>query len=416
MPVPNIKTQRLNGGIGRTGDNLYGIAALIAGAVAVGGGFQLNTAYVFKQLSDAEALGILPAYDTTNNILLHHHIKRFFARSPQGELWVMGVAQTTTQAQMADKATVNGAKKLLKAANGRIKAAIGFVRNPAVGYTPTITAGLDADVLTAIAKAQELIDEENTEYRYTRCVIEGRAFSGNATTVQDLRNIVGVKAPYVSVAILADNQISALHALHNNYAAVGDVLGLISIADISQNIGEATPEFNLTDVAKGFYLIPGLSSGAKLDTYSAVDLDTLNDKGFIFGVITAGLDGLYLNDSPTCTLITDDYSFIENTRVIDKMIEQARSALLPKLKSRVRIDETTGFLLTTDRLGMQDLAKAKLDAMVTDGDLSGGVDVYIDPKQNLLIGATLIVQITAVPTAIARKITIKVGFNNPYKQ
>lgn len=51
--------------------------------------------------------------------------------------------------------------------------------------------------------------------------------------------------------------------------------------------------------------------------------------------------------------------------------------------------------------------------MQTDGDLSGGIDTYVDPSQNVLATSNLNVAITAVPVPIGRQITINLGFSNP---
>jgi hypothetical protein len=51
--------------------------------------------------------------------------------------------------------------------------------------------------------------------------------------------------------------------------------------------------------------------------------------------------------------------------------------------------------------------------MVADGDISGGVDAYVDPAQDVLSTSKIEVLLTFVPVAINRKITLKIGFDNP---
>jgi hypothetical protein len=51
--------------------------------------------------------------------------------------------------------------------------------------------------------------------------------------------------------------------------------------------------------------------------------------------------------------------------------------------------------------------------MQTAGDISGGIDTYVDPSQNVLSTSDLVVAMTFVPVSIGRQITIQIGFSNP---
>jgi len=41
--------------------------------------------------------------------------------------------------------------------------------------------------------------------------------------------------------------------------------------------------------------------------------------------------------------------------------------------------------------------------------------LFVDPNQNVLTTSKLDVKLTFVPVAIGREITLKIGFNNPFK-
>lgn len=62
---------------------------------------------------------------------------------------------------------------------------------------------------------------------------------------------------------------------------------------------------------------------------------------------------------------------------------------------------------------LETTTKVSLDPMVASGDISGGVDAYIDPAQNVLATSEFEVLLTFIPVAIGRRITLKVGFKNP---
>jgi hypothetical protein len=410
MARSNVTLVKLQGGLGRRLPNTDGVCGLISSGVAAGT-LALNTTYTLKGIEDLEALGITSAYDTTNDVLLYHHVSRFFLRNPSGELWLRVVAQTVTMTQMVTK-TLTHAKQLLQDANGKIRM-LGVNRNPAAAYSPTLATGLDADVVAAIPAAQALVDEEFDEFRLLDAVIlEGRSYNGLPSAALDLR---AQDASNVHVTIAADPAISASGTLSVGYAAVGDVLGIASLAAISQNIGERAPEFNLQNVAESMFLTAGLSSNALIGTYTSAQLDTLHDKGYIFPEQVAGLDGFFLNDSHSATPIDGDYAYLENNRVIDKALRLARLALLPNVNSRLLVESGTGKLSAADKSRLEDLATGAVEPMFVDGDISGPADCWIDPEQDLLSTSELIVQLKIVPVAIGRAIVLKVGFTNPLK-
>ncbi|KAB2918690.1 MAG: hypothetical protein F9K23_00705 [Bacteroidetes bacterium] len=410
MGLNSVTVTRLQGGLGRRATNLDGVIGVITSGVAVSSTFVLGTIYPLKSIKDLEALGVDAAYDTTNATLIHHHISRIFFHNPNAEVHLMALAQTTTLAAMVDVANVSNAKKLLKDKNGRIKL-LGVIRNPASGYTPTLSGGLDDDVIAAIPKAQALVEEEAGEYRYCSVIVEGRSYNGTAAAATDLRTL---EAPGVSVVIGADKDVSGSNALYNGYAAVGDYLGMLSKAAVSQSPAEVIDDFDLQDTANSYWLNPGLSSNALISAQTKSTLDTLNDKGYIFAIPQAGLTGIWFNDTHTCEAIDNDYAYIEGNRTVDKAIQLARVKTLPRLNSRLLIDEETGQLTDAARTGIEENAKAAIEPMKTDGDISGGIDCFIDPEQNLLAGDALAMELTFTPVAIGRQIQISVGFNNPF--
>lgn len=412
MARSKVTTRRLAGGLGRRLPNTDGIIGVITTGVAVSGGLQLGVIYPLNGITDLEALLVDAAYDTTNKTLIHYHISEIFRINPSAEVHLMVLAQTVTLANMVDVANTSNAKKLSKDLNGRIKL-LGVIRNPATGYTPTLTSGLDADVLAAIPKAQTLIDEEAAQFRYLHIVMEGRSFNGSAASAQDLRAISGVSAPGVSVPIFADKDVSGADALYNGHAAVGTMLGLLSKAAVSQDPGELITDFNIADVGAGKFVNVGLSNNGLVGALTDASLTTLDNKGYIFAEPVPGISGIYINDSHCCVAASSDYAYIENNRTINKAIDLARVALLPVVKSRMMADETTGLLSDSSRGSLEDIAKDAIDPMLTDGDLSGGIDAWVDPNTDVLGGDDIEVQLTFIPRPIGRVIKVAVGFSNP---
>lgn len=398
-----------DGNLGRRSPNTDMVSALVMNGVATGD-YALGDIVELLSVADAEAIGLDAAYDADNTVLVHHHISRFFLRNPSGVLHIMLVAQAVTLTEMVDK-DENYMAKLLRDKSGAV-VQWGVVRNPADGYIPTLETGLDADVVSAIPKAQELLDFEFDHFRYSDAFIEGRSFNGTAAAALDLRTLA---SKGVSVVIAADKSISEGDALFNGYAAVGDVLGITSFAAVSQNIGELSEEFNLTNVAQEVFITAGLSSNKPLSDYSDTELDALHDKGYIFGDTNPGEVGFWLNDSSTCIALTSDFAYKENNRTINKAIKLARKALQPRIKSRIYVDPDTGKIAATDAKELETLTRGALKPMLNDGDLSGGIDAYVNPDQNILSTSVLNVELTFVPVAIGRQIKLTIGFDNPLK-
>lgn len=410
MARTNISTTVLTGQLGRRQPNTDGVIGFVGTGIAVASKLDLGDVNIVKSIEDVEALGINAAYDTANDVLLFHHLQRLFHWNPSAEVHLMVLAQTVTMTEICDLANTSYAKKLLQEAEGRVK--LLFVnRNPASGYTPTLVTGLDGDVVTAIDKAQALIEEEAAQHREVSIFLEGRSFNGTAAAALDLRT---KDAEGVSVIIAADNDISNVGTLSAGYAAIGDFAGMISKAAVSQTCCEPTADFNLQDASKGYFTKAGLSNNALIKSQSTSTLDTLDSKGYIFAEGVPELTGTWFNDTHTATLSSSDFAFIENVRSVNKMKQLARGAVMPKVKKRLNVDEETGYLDPHEKSNMEDTVEAALEPMKIDGDLSGGIDCYINGDVNLLGGADLDIEVTAVPKAIGRSINLKVGLKNPF--
>ena len=412
MPRPKLIIKKLNGGLGRRNPSADMVTGSVMNAVATDE-MLLGEIYTLTSLSDIESLGITPEYDVENKVLVYERLHRFFIHNPSITVHFMPVAQGVTLTQMADKDS-NYLAKLLRDKTGEIVQAC-ISLNPSDAYEPVIENGLDSDVVSAIYKAQELSDHEWNKDRYCELFVEGRSFSGTASAVTDLRKLIN-DCPDVSVVIGADFNVSSKDDLFKGYAAVEDFAAMVSKAAVSQNAGEVIEDFNLTSAVNQVFLIPGLSSGKKVTDYSDTDLDTLNDKGYIFATPVSGTAGMYFNDTHTCTSITSDYAYVENNRTIKKAIKLAKTALTPRIKGRLYVDETTGRLSAETVKDLETTTKVSLDPMVAQADISGGVDAYIDPEQNVLTTSEFTVQLTFIPVAIGRMITLQVGFRNPLNE
>jgi hypothetical protein len=406
---PKLIVQKLNGGLGRRNPSADMVTGSVMNVIATPQ-MTLGNIYTLKNIQEVEALGITPEYDSTNKVLVYERLRRFFVHNPSITVHFMPVAQSVTLTQMVDKDNNYLAKLLREKAGEIVQATVSL--NPDEDYTPTIATGMDKDSIDAVYKAQALSDAEWSKDRYCDIYIEGRSFSGTSAAALSLRTLIN-ECPDISVIIGADNQVSKRDTVFQGYAAVEDYAAMVSKAAVSQNAGELINDFNLTDVSENVFIVPGLSSGNKLSDYSETDFDTLNDKGYIFYTSVSGVAGIFINDTHTCTDITSDFAYGENNRTIKKAIKLAKAALAPRVKGRLYVDENTGFMAPETVKDLETTAKVSLDPMLAAGDISGGVDCYINPEQNVLATSEFEVLLTFIPVAIGRKITLKVGFRNP---
>lgn len=416
-----INIIKKQGGLGRRNPNTDSVFGLVLGGV-VATGLALGAVAKIEQVADAEALGIDASYDANNEILVYHHITEVFRLAPDATLFIMLVAQGTSMTDICDEANDHLKGLILSPEANREIKYTGVVLNPILAYVPVLSGGLDADVLSAIPKAQELLDTLREDSIFIDGVmLEGREFNGTVTASTDLRTL---DSENISVIIAQEPTTASLDAIYAKTAAVGSALGMIGIRKVSENMGSVDilnkPDANkgeknypLTDVADSLWITANLSSGSALSTYTNADVEALKEKGYI---VAAGFEGypyIYFNTSSTTTEIADDFNYIEKNRVWNKAARLTITALTPKINSKVKIDPATGSILPVTIKNWEAVTSAEVGKLLDDDDVSA-VNVTIDPAQNVLGGNPIIVQVEVTPDGIADSITAEIGFVNPF--
>jgi hypothetical protein len=418
---------KLGGNLGAPGNNTDKTFGLIAGGVTVADKIAIGDIVELLQPSDADAYGLTSAYDSANKVLVRHHIEESFTYCPDGHLFVMLVPQGTTMKDICDPLGINapvGPGALLAMMTAEVTRreikCVGVVLNPGAEYVPVLATGLDKDVVDAIPKAQATIDSLKTQFIYLdRVFIEGRQVNGTIALMLDLRTLT---CPDVSVVIAADPAIQALDPAYAKYAAVGTALGNLAIRKVSECLGSVAivnppdakkgfESFSICNTGYGKWASAALSSGQKFATLSLNDQNVLTTKGYIYVGSFNDYAGLYFNDSPSCIAISDDYAYIERSRVWNKAARYLRTALIPKIRSKYKKDATTGFATASVIANWTQAAKKKLELMVSDDEVSA-VGVYINPKQAPSASSPLLVQVALVIDGILREITINLSLAN----
>ncbi len=414
----DVRIIKKTGGLGRRADSGDAISGFIANGVAVADKLDLGTVYRVKSIDDVLALGIDAKYDSTNEVLVFEHLNEVFRINPNADVFLMLVAQTVGFDAMVLKTNESYAKKLLIDAEGKIKQ-LAVAYNPdlsSVSATPTAdTTALKA----AITAAQDLVKDEYAKHRPLHVLLEGKLWDNTVTldgSNKDPLNLKLKNAEGVSVMIGQSHSVATVNfgtpeaPIHKfiGYAAVGALLGTVSAAAVNENIGWVK-KFNvyggsLTDAAIEGKLLTEISSG---------DIETQHGRGAIFYTTHAGKAGIYFNDSFTCTEETSDFAFIENNRVMNKAVRAIRQALLPRLNSPVLVDQETGFLSPAVVKSIEMDGRKALEELLSNQEVSG-IDVYVNPEQNILSTSELLVSFEIVPTGTARTITATIGFKNPF--
>lgn len=354
----------------------------------------VKTLYNMKDVVEA---GFGAAYDTTFNHSVHRHLKEFYRIAGEGQkLYLMTVPVVTTMVDILEKPEF--AKKLIVQAKGEIKQ-LAVAMNP---NTDNVSLnGLPTDVYNSIPKAQALADWAFENNFSVRILLEGHSYKSPASSVADLRAIENVSAPNVSIVIGQDWKHAETKTNQaQKYADVGTALGTVSAATVEQNIGD-NEVFNLTDATKGAWLIPGLSSHQP-NTDIFGDLQTLEDKGYIFGLEYSGMDGVRWNNDHVCVEIIKDSEGNINEHTIaygrthDKALRLLRAALLPKVKKSYPVDPATGLLPIGVQKYLKGIGDTVFGDMVRRKEISAG-EMYVDPTSDLVTEKVLKTSYAIVP-------------------
>ena len=394
MALPRVKISFENGALGGVAPSEDGVCGLVAYATAVSTTFALNTPYLITKLAGLEALGVT-SEATGVNAALYKTVKEFYSEAPDGtKLWVMGVAASTTIANLTDKAN-NIISPLLRAARGSINI---LMLKLASAAEPTMSGSIDGAVLTAVTNLQALA-EDWTENCYApfMCLVEALSYNGVAASLPDLTarsdNRVGV--------VLGDSVSGSAGA------AVGLVAGRLAAEPVQRSLAR---------VRSGAIKAEAMYIGTNLAEIG--DPDVANDLGYIVPRTFVGKSGYYWSDDHLATEASDDYCAIPRRRVIDKAYRIAYKTLVNEIAENVPVN-TEGKLAAFHCKGVEtSVESAIVNSMTSEGNLGNdpdnasdlGVQCYIDPDQNILATSRLEVNLKVKPHGYSKYIDVKLGF------
>ncbi len=199
---------------------------------------------------------------------------------------------------------------------------------------------------------------------------------------------------------------------------IGAMIGSLAKANVHESVAWVK-QFNLfdddfQDIELGFGNINMTGEDEFISTnvyesLSPVQLDDLDDKGYIFLIKYAGREnGIYISKDQTCS--DGDFRTIARNRTINKSRRAVRSALLPYVNSPLMVNPATGFLAPSKITAFKTLISDILTRMKNSMEISGFA-VNIDPNQNVLVNDTLKISYVIVPVGVATKIYVEEGLS-----
>jgi Protein of unknown function (DUF2586) len=352
---------------------------------------------VLIEVEQLESLGILEA----TYPVLHYHVGEYFRINPGSKLYVVSIQDNDGQFMAI--------KQLQQFAESKLRQ---------IGIVDLVTPF--SGITTAAATIQTRLGELATANMPLSAVYSPHNItSANLIALPNLHNL---SCERLSVCIGQDgagrgNYVSGV--VGKKVGIVGATLGAISRAKVhesiawveKQNLVTGTYPKSLTGnvmVARELDVIE-LIDGTLLSDLTSAQIQSINDKGYLFPIKHIGYTGTFFNDSYTATSVEKDFDSIENNRSIDKALRCAYVKLLPKLSGPIYINPTTGEISSDTISSLEAIGSIPLEQMERDGELSG-FKIFINPNQDVLSTSKLTVTLKIVPVGVLREITVNLGF------
>jgi hypothetical protein len=420
MSFEGVKINRINGGLGGA-ENPDRVAVMVIGSGAVATstgsatGLEVNTAYRLLQLSDAEALGITPERDDTENRLDHYHLSEVFRLSPETLIHLIAVPQDTKVSDLKNSQAFISALRSIEGIN--LIAVTGMKDETALaGAAP-------ASVLQqAVTGAQLLVDGLAKDHIYIDAVlVEGKG-SYLAATIGAMEELRTMASPNVSVIIGQDRGIAAQKAAYAGHAAVGSALGMLLVRAVHENLGsvdiEVKPsarkgelDYTLTDVKLNRFVSAGLSNGKNSGELSVDDQKQLDLQGYIHVGVFSGYAGYFFSNSHTCEEQGSDFCFIERNCIWNKAARIIRQTLIPRVRSKVEADPATGYIKGTAIDDWSARVRKALETMTAAGNCAD-IGIYINPNQAAVSTSPFKIAVSIVADGVVHEFEIDLGFTN----
>lgn len=388
--LAGVNIEKLQGGLERQAlgtDNH--VAAVLTGMKSTALHTDVNNdgkGIMLRSVYDAEQIGFNESFDANNNVNYYDQIVEFFRLAPDARLYLISTDDTDEITGFLN-------------ANKDIKGyAVDFIGVESTNELKATDLGKHQSIIDGLASQNRLIDFA------VLCI---------SHVLPDI-DLFELECPNVSVSLACEKS--------NGLASIGSVLGMIAVRKVSENLGSVDIEqkplsnrggadYPLTNGSLGRWIDSFLPDGTSVSRMEKSQFQAIIEKGYITAASYEGYPGFFLENSYTAVEQTSDFAFIENNRVWNKAARIIRETLLPRVKSKVKKDPTTGFIASTTVSYWQTLLEKNLNRMVVDDDISG-FEVSIDHKQ--IVNSTQPVKVKAliVSDGIVHEFEVAVGLTN----
>lgn len=372
-----------------------------------------------NSMDDLKELGIT-AYsgDTEKDLLFgipYYHINHFFGiQGSTGRLFIMFANCGVDW---------NAIEQMQRAAHGMINQLGVWTEQSLWKQTDPEAETYSIDLVTDLQSKAASLADENAPLSILLCansaVIATDEESVKKVELGKIPTCV-INARFVSVLLGQglDADVSAMQLANQNLTPIGNIgaaLGCIASASVQESFAWVN-KFNLIgyfpDIEMGFGDVTlnsesKLTSTLKYSSLNKIQLDDLDDKGYIFLCKYSGLEsGVFFSKDQTCS--NGDYRTVARNRTIHKSRRAVRNALLPYVNSPLKVDPSTGYLSSAKITMFQNIVSDILTTMQNNEEISG-FSVTIDKNQNVLKNDTLIIKYSLVPVGVASRIEVVEG-------
>ena len=390
--LPGVSIELGSGGLGRVAATADGVAGLLLTGAAVTiddkTTFELNRHYQLSSTKDLATLGIT----AENNPLIDHEVRSFYAQVGEGaELHLLAASEATLLTTMCDPGADSPLSRLIDGAAGRITI-LGVNRLIPAEAEVDASQGIEADVITAAAKAQQAAEAYAAKIKPFRLFLPAAAWTGEVGPFKPS------EASYnrVAMVLCSEGELKGQFP-----AAIGMVLGRAAKAEPQQDLGRV----KFGSLAATGYFTDG---SPFLDKQGLAE--SLNDAGFIFFLNYPGKNGCYLNGCPMAIAATDDYAVLNNGRIMDKAMRIAYDTYISEIMDNVAVG-TDGKLPAGVCSSFESMIENAIAAQM-DGQISS-FSAYVNPEQNILSTSRLEIECSIVPLGVLKNINVLLAFSNP---
>jgi hypothetical protein len=138
-----------------------------------------------------------------------------------------------------------------------------------------------------------------------------------------------------------------------------------------------------------------------------------DDVGFLTLRTHSNENGVYVNNPRIFSAAGSDYKYIQNRRVVNLALKDARRYLRKRLSSTVRVSRNTGYITELDALEIEKGGNAVLRNTLKAKPKASDAYMVVGRTDNILSTETITVDISIIPLGYAKTINVKIGLVNP---